>query len=57
LFAADSMLCHSYWEPAALAAAAAGFVRGLSPDDVAVIISAKSGTPLEIRREAMLCVQ
>jgi hypothetical protein len=51
------MLCHSYWEPAALAAAAAGFVRGLSPDDVAVIISAKSGTPLEIRREAMLCVQ
>lgn len=53
VFAADSMLCHSYWETAPLApAAAAGFVRGLSPEDVAVMISAKSGTPVEVRREA-----
>jgi hypothetical protein len=53
VFAADSMLCHSYWGSSPLApAAAAGFVRGLSPEDVAVMISAKSGTPLEVRREA-----
>jgi hypothetical protein len=32
--AADSMLCHSYWDSTPLGpAAAAGFVRGLSPDD------------------------
>jgi hypothetical protein len=58
VFVADSMLCHSYWEPAPLApAAAACFVRGLSPDDVAVMISAKSGTSLQVRREAMSCIQ
>jgi hypothetical protein len=51
---ADSMLCHSYWEPAPLAAeAAAGFVSRLAPEDVAVMISAKSGTPLDVRRQAL----
>jgi Family of unknown function (DUF6492) len=50
----DSMLCLSYWKPTPLSPAdAAGFLGGLSPDDVAVMISAKSGTPLDIRREAL----
>ena len=52
--AANSMLCHSYWEATPLApASAAGFVSGLAPEDVAVMISAKSGTPLDVRRGAL----
>jgi Family of unknown function (DUF6492) len=58
VFAADSMLCHSYWEPAPLVpASAAGFVRALAPDDVAVMISAKSGTSLDVRRAALAGVR
>ena len=50
----DSTLCHSYWDPAPLAGPAARhFVRALPPDDVAVMISAKSRTPLDVRREAL----
>jgi hypothetical protein len=50
----DSMLCHSYWDPAPLCAASAGeFVQALPPGDVAVMISAKSRTPLDVRREAL----
>jgi hypothetical protein len=49
-----SMLCHSYWERTPLDAAEAGkFVREMPPDDVAVMISAKSGTPLEVRRKTL----
>jgi len=52
--AADSMLCHSYWEATPLApASAAGFVDALGPEDVAVMISAKSRTPLDVRRGAL----
>jgi hypothetical protein len=54
VFAADSMLCHNYYDETPLApSAAASFVRALPADDVAVMISAKSGTPLAIRREAL----
>jgi hypothetical protein len=51
---ADDMLCHSYWDETPLdAVRAARFVRELSSDDVALMISAKSGTPLDVRREAV----
>jgi hypothetical protein len=51
---ADSMLCHSYWNPTPLDRAELdGFVAGVSPDDVAVMISAKSGTPADVRHEAL----
>jgi hypothetical protein len=54
VIAAESMLCHSYWGPEPLArAAVSGFVRGLQPADVAVMISAQSKTQPEVRREAL----
>jgi hypothetical protein len=54
----ESMLCHSYWEPTPLGAASAGkFLRALPAEDVAVMISAKSRTPLHIRREALAIAQ
>jgi hypothetical protein len=47
----DSMLCHSYWDPYPLNLnAAERFVQSKPDNDVAVMISAKSGTPLEVRR-------
>jgi hypothetical protein len=49
-----SMRCHSYWDARPLApAAAAGFVAARAADDVAVMLSAKSGTPLHVRRAAL----
>jgi hypothetical protein len=52
--AADSMLLHSYWDTTPLAREAAeGFVRARTPGDVAVMISAKSRTPLAVRRAAL----
>jgi hypothetical protein len=58
VFATDSMLCHSYWDLSPLDRdAAAEFVHGAEPDDVAVMISAKSRTPLAVRREALSCLQ
>lgn len=49
-----SMLCHSYWDPSPLSAAqAAGFAAALPDSDVAIMISAKSGTPLDVRRAAL----
>ncbi len=57
VIAADSILCHSYWETAPLAPkAASGFVSRLAPEDVAVMISAKSHTPLDVRRGALASV-
>lgn len=54
----DSMLCHSYWNPTPLSASSAGeFLRALPAEDVAVMISAKSRTPLEIRRQALALAQ
>lgn len=49
----DDMLCHSYWDETPLDAdQAARFVAGRAPGDAAVMISAKSGTPLAARRAA-----
>jgi hypothetical protein len=46
VLATDSMLLDTYWDITPLARGAAeDFVRGLSPQGVAVMISAKSGTP------------
>jgi hypothetical protein len=50
----ESMLCHSYWDPAPLSLdAAERFVRAATDEDVAVMISAKSNTPLDVRRAAL----
>jgi hypothetical protein len=52
--ASESMLCHSYWDAHPMNAdAAERFVRAMQADDVAVMISAKSRTPLDVRRAAM----
>jgi hypothetical protein len=49
-----SMLCHSYWEPAPLSRAkATEFVQSMPAEDVAIMISAKSRTPLDVRRAAL----
>jgi hypothetical protein len=52
--ATPSPLCHTYWGPGPLAPEAVpGFVRSLSRDDVAVMISAKTRTQPSVRREAL----
>jgi hypothetical protein len=49
-----SMLCHNYYETVPLdVAEAEEFIREMPASDVAVMISAKSGTPLEVRRKAL----
>jgi hypothetical protein len=49
-----SMLCHSYWDTAPLdRRAASDFVDRVGADDLAVMISAKSHTPLSVRRQAL----
>lgn len=46
--------CHDYWDPVPLSDdAASAFARATTGDDVAVMISAKSRTPLETRRRAL----
>lgn len=51
---AGSMLCHSYWNPSPLSLdAAERFVRAVLDEDVAIMISAKSRTPLDVRRTAL----
>jgi hypothetical protein len=48
------MLCHSYWDPSPLNLdTAERFARAVPDEDVAVMISAKSHTPLEVRRTAL----
>jgi uncharacterized protein DUF6492 len=50
----DSMLCHDYWHPRPLdLAAARAFVAACPESDVAIMISAKSRTPLDVRRRAL----
>lgn len=52
--ATQSTLCHTYWGPGPLAPEAIpGFVRSLSQDDVAVMISAKTNTHPSVRRETL----
>lgn len=49
-----SMFCHSYWKRTPLDTAEADkFMRETPPGDVAIMISAKSGTPLEVRRKSV----
>jgi hypothetical protein len=53
-FASGDSRCHSYWDEVPLdAAGLAAFLAGVGPDDVAVMVSAKSRTPLAVRRQAM----
>ncbi len=53
-FATDRMSCHSYSAEVPLDAdALRAFLGQVAPDDVAVMISAKSGTPLELRRRVL----
>jgi Family of unknown function (DUF6492) len=50
----ESMRCHNYWEHAPLTLdAAQEFLRAMPAEDIAVMISAKSRTPLAVRRAAM----
>jgi hypothetical protein len=50
----DSMFCHTYWETEPLSLSEAkDFVQKMPASDVAIMISAKSGTHLDVRREAL----
>jgi hypothetical protein len=50
----DEIRCHGYWGTVPLSLSeATAFVSAVSPDDLSVMISAKSGTRLEIRRSAL----
>jgi Family of unknown function (DUF6492) len=50
----DSSRCHSYWDTTPLDfSEARAFVAALAPDDVAVMINAKSYTPVDVRRAAL----
>ena len=52
-FSSDNSLCHAYWDPVPLdAKRAAKFLGGVQAIDVAAMISAKSRTPLAVRRAA-----
>jgi hypothetical protein len=52
-FTSEHTRCHSYWDETPLDAKGAGdFLAGTRDDDIAVMISAKSRTPLHIRRDA-----
>lgn len=54
-FASDDMLCHNHYEEVPLDEPALDrFLRARGPEDVAVMISAKSGTELQARRRAFL---
>jgi len=50
----ESSLCHSYWGTVPLAIeSAAGFLSGINPDDVAILIQSKTQTPRIMRRAAI----
>ena len=52
-FASSETLCLSYWDETPLSdAGIAEFAGAIRPDDVAAMISAKSRTPLDVRRKA-----
>ena len=53
-FASDDSRCHSYWDETPLDdSGLAAFLGAVRPDDVAVMISAKSRTPHAVRRRAL----
>ena len=50
----ESSLCHSYWGTVPLAVeSAAGFISGVKPDDVAILIQSKTQTPRVVRRAVL----
>jgi hypothetical protein len=50
----DEIRCHGYWDTVPLSLSEAiTFVAAVRPDDLSVMISAKSGTPLDVRRSAL----
>ena len=50
----DSMFCHNYYETKPLSLdSACEFVSRISSEDFAIMISAKSRTPLDVRRRAL----
>jgi hypothetical protein len=52
-FCSEQSLCHAYWDPAPLNVEdAAEFLRAAQVGDIAAMISAKSRTPLAVRRAA-----
>jgi hypothetical protein len=54
VYPVNRMGCHNYWDEEPLGAQAAlAFADTLGDDDVAMMISAKSGTELSVRREAL----
>jgi hypothetical protein len=51
---ADTTICHNYWDRTPLSRAGAlAFADQLKPEAVAMMISAKSGTPADVRRVAI----
>jgi hypothetical protein len=53
-FTSDDSLCHSYWDETPLTdRGIRDFLGEVAPADVAVMISAKSGTPTQLRRQAL----
>lgn len=53
-FTAAATLCHSYWDATPLdAAGAMAFLSGIQEEDIAMMISSKSRTPLDVRRAAL----
>jgi hypothetical protein len=50
----ETMRCYNYWGHSPLSLdSARQFLRAMPAEDIAVMISAKSGTPVGVRREAM----
>lgn len=50
----DSTLCHSYWDPQPMGdSQLVSFAATTRSEDVAVMISAKSNTPFDVRRRAV----
>lgn len=53
-FSSDDPLMHGYWDTVPIdAAGTAELVKGIGPTDIAVMISAKSHTPVPDRRQAI----
>ena len=53
----ETMFCHTYWDPALEFDSAEKFAQAIPDQDVAIMISAKSGTPLDVRRHCYAAVR
>ena len=50
-FSSENALCHTYWDEVPLSEGTLQeFLAATEPDDIAVMISAKSRTPVAVRR-------